>query len=153
MKSFNLPTLIGNPADTTLTFAKLIFGGVLECFPKLKFLLAHAGGFLPYTWGWLDRGYQIQAPSDRKISKPPGEYIKLLYFDTIPRSKMTLEYLVANFDSRHLVLGSDYPYDMGRPGNSANPARNKHLDRRKEEYLQRNRPQASRYRVLTMCEF
>ena len=46
MKSFNLPTLIGNPADTTLTFAKLIFGGVLEWFPKLKFLLAHAGGFL-----------------------------------------------------------------------------------------------------------
>jgi len=85
MKSFNLPTLIGNPADTTLTFAKLIFGGVLDCFPKLKFLLAHAGGFLPYT--------------------------------------------------------------------SANPARNKHLDRRKEEYLQRNRSQASRYQVLTMCEF
>ena len=45
MKSFNLPTLIGNPADTTLTFAKLIFGGVLECFPKLKFLLAMPAAF------------------------------------------------------------------------------------------------------------
>jgi aminocarboxymuconate-semialdehyde decarboxylase len=47
MKDYNLANLIGNPTDTSLTFAKLIFGGVLERFPKLKFLLAHAGGFLP----------------------------------------------------------------------------------------------------------
>jgi aminocarboxymuconate-semialdehyde decarboxylase len=60
MKEFSLSNLIGNPTDTSLAFAKLIFGGVLERFPRLKFLLAHAGGFLPYTWGRLDRGYRIQ---------------------------------------------------------------------------------------------
>ena len=51
MRDYNLANLIGNPTDTSLAFAKLIFGGVLERFPRLKFLLAHAGGFLPYTWG------------------------------------------------------------------------------------------------------
>jgi len=115
MKEFNLSNLIGNPTDTSLAFAKLIFGGVLERFPRLKFLLAHAGGFLPYTWGRLDRGYRIQDSATAKIPKPPSEYVKLLHFDTITHSAMALEYLVANFGADHVLLGSDYPYDMGDP--------------------------------------
>jgi aminocarboxymuconate-semialdehyde decarboxylase len=115
MKDHNLANLIGNPTDTSLTFAKLIFGGVLERFPNLKFLLAHAGGFLPYTWGRLERGYHIQDPATAKISKPPSEYVKLLYFDTITHSQMALEYLIENFGAEHVLLGSDYPYDMGDP--------------------------------------
>ena len=115
MKEFNLANLIGNPTDTSLAFAKLIFGGVLERYPNLKFLLAHAGGFLPYTWGRLDRGYRIQDSSTSKIPKPPGEYVKLLNFDTITHSTMALEYLVDNFGANRVILGSDYPYDMGDP--------------------------------------
>ena len=115
MKEFNLANLIGNPTDTSLAIAKLIFSGVLERYPRLKILLAHAGGFLPYTWGRLDRGYRIQDSATSKIAKPPGEYVKLLNFDTITHSTMALEYLVANFGADHVVLGSDYPYDMGDP--------------------------------------
>jgi len=115
MKEFNLANLIGNPTDTSLAFAKLIFSGVLERYPRLRFLLAHAGGFLPYTWGRLDRGYRIQDSANAKIPKAPGEYIKLLNFDTITHSTMALEYLIANFGADHVVLGSDYPYDMGDP--------------------------------------
>jgi len=115
MKDYNLANLIGNPTDTSLTFAKLIFGGVLERYPGLKFLLAHAGGFLPYTWGRLDRGYHVQDSSKLKISKAPGEYMKRLYFDTITHSPMALEYLVRSFGADHVLLGSDYPYDMGDP--------------------------------------
>lgn len=115
MKDHNLANLIGNPTDTSLAFAKCIFGGVLERFPRLKFLLAHAGGFLPYTWGRLDRGYRIQDSSTSKISKPPGDFVKLFYFDTITHSQMALEYLVANFSAERVLLGSDYPYDMGDP--------------------------------------
>jgi aminocarboxymuconate-semialdehyde decarboxylase len=115
MKEFNLANLVGNLTDTSLAFAKLIFSGVLERYPKLRFLLAHAGGFLPYTWGRLDRGYRIQDSATAKISKAPGEYLKLLNFDTITHSTMALEYLVANFGADHVVLGSDYPYDMGDP--------------------------------------
>lgn len=115
MKEFNLANLIGNPTDTSLAIAKLIFSGVLERYPRLKLLLAHAGGFLPYTWGRLDRGYRIQDSATAKTPKPPSEYIKLLNFDTITHSTMALEYLVANFGAAHVVLGSDYPYDMGDP--------------------------------------
>lgn len=115
MKDFNLTNLIGNPTDTSLAFAKLIFGGVLDRFPRLKFLLAHGGGFLPYTWGRLDRGYRIQHSADRKAAKTPGEYVKLFYFDTVTHSQMALEYLVANFGADHVLMGGDYPYDMGDP--------------------------------------
>ena len=115
MKDYNLANLIGNPADTSLTFARLIFSGVLERFPKLKFLLAHAGGFLPYTWGRLERGYHIQDSGAAKISQPPSEYLKSLHFDTITHSRMALEYLIGNFGADHVLLGSDYPYDMGDP--------------------------------------
>ena len=115
MKDFNLANLIGNPTDTSLALAKCIFGGVLERFPCLKFLLAHAGGFLPYTWGRLDRGFKIANPANQKISKAPGEYVKQFYFDTLTHSSMALEYLVANFGADHVLLGSDYPYDMGDP--------------------------------------
>ena len=115
MRDYNLANLIGNPTDTSLAFAKLIFGGVLERFPRLKFLLAHGGGFLPYAWGRLDRGYRIQNSSSARISKPPSEYVKLLYFDTITHSPMALKYLITNFGADHVLLGSDYPYDMGDP--------------------------------------
>jgi aminocarboxymuconate-semialdehyde decarboxylase len=115
MKEFNLANLIGNPTDTSLAVAKLIFAGVLDRFPRLKFLLAHAGGFLPYTWGRLDRGFRIQDSTASKIDNPPGEYLKLLHFDTITHSAMALEYLVANFGADKVLLGSDYPYDMGDP--------------------------------------
>jgi aminocarboxymuconate-semialdehyde decarboxylase len=115
MKEYNLANLIGNPTDTSLAVAKLIFGGVLERFPKLKIILAHGGGFLPYTWGRLDRGFRIQDSTKAKIPKRPSEYLKLLHFDTITHSAMALEYLVANFGADKVLLGSDYPYDMGDP--------------------------------------
>ncbi|MGH7816438.1 MAG: amidohydrolase family protein [Candidatus Binatia bacterium] len=73
------------------------------------------GGFLPYTWGRLDRGYRIKDSAAAKISKPPSAYLKLLHFDTITHSAMALEYLVANFGAEHVLLGSDYPHDMGDP--------------------------------------
>ena len=115
MKDYNLFNLIGNLAETSLSFAKCIFGGVLERFPRIKFCLAHAGGFLPYTWGRLDRGYKTSPACHEKIRKPPSEYLKLFYFDTIAHSPMALEYLVGNFGADRVLLGSDYPFDMGDP--------------------------------------
>src|ERR1051325_11189037 len=127
MKDYNLANLIGNPTDTSLAVAKLIFAGVLERFPRLKLLLAHAGGFLPYTLGRLDRGYAIQDSVKRKISKAPSDYVKLLYFDTITHSLMALDYLISHFGAERVLLGSDYPYDMGDPEPLTSLSRS-HLD-------------------------
>ena len=90
----------------------------LGALSRLKLLLAHGGGFLPYTWGRLDRGYRIQNSSSARISKPPSEYVKLLYFDTITHSPMALEYLITNFGAEHVLLGSDYPMTWAIPSRS-----------------------------------
>ncbi|HWP23525.1 MAG TPA: hypothetical protein VNM15_04995 [Candidatus Binatia bacterium] len=71
-------------------------------------------GFYPF-WGRLDHGYRIQDSSKSKISRPPSEYLKRMYFDTVTHNPMALEYRVENFGAGHVLLGSDYPCDMGDP--------------------------------------
>jgi aminocarboxymuconate-semialdehyde decarboxylase len=114
MQKYHLRNLIGNPLDTSLAIASIIFGGVLESFPRLKFCFAHAGGFTPYQQGRLERGYHVRSEC-KTISKPPIEYIKLLYFDTITHYAPALSYLIETVGSDHVLMGSDYPFDMGDP--------------------------------------
>jgi aminocarboxymuconate-semialdehyde decarboxylase len=112
MPKYHLANLVGNPSATTLAAASLIFGGVLEAFPDLKFCLAHAGGFAPFQRGRFDHGYEVRPECKEKISKPPSEYFKLLYFDTVAHYEPALTYLIKSVDSKHVLLGSDYPADM-----------------------------------------
>jgi aminocarboxymuconate-semialdehyde decarboxylase len=113
MSKYHLGNLIGNPSATSLAVASLIFGGVLEEFPRLKFCFAHAGGFAPYQRGRFEHGYQVRPECKENISKPPSEYFKLLYFDTITQYGPALTYLIKSVGSDHVLLGTDYPYDMG----------------------------------------
>lgn len=115
MQKYYLGNLIGNPLDTSLAIASVIFGGVMENFPRLKFCFAHAGGFIPYQRGRLERGYQVRTECKEAISKPPSAYLKLLYFDTITHYAPALKYLIETVGSDHVLLGSDYPFDMGDP--------------------------------------
>ena len=112
MPKYHLSNLIGNPSATSLAIASLIFGGVVESFPRLKFCFAHAGGFAPYQRGRLEHGYEVRSECKEKISKPPSEYFKLLYFDTITHYGPALTYLIKSVGSDHVLLGSDYPADM-----------------------------------------
>ncbi len=112
MQKYHLANLVGNPSATTLALASIIFGGVLESFPKLMFCFAHAGGFAPYQRGRFEHGYQVRKECKEKISKPPSEYFKLLYFDTVAHSEPALTYLIKSVGSDHVLLGSDYPADM-----------------------------------------
>ena len=112
MQDYCLYNLLGYPLATSLALASLIFGGVLEDFPKLKFCFAHAGGFVPYQRGRLEHGYRVKAECRGKISKPPSEYLKLLYFDTVTHYQPALEYLIRTVGVDKVVLGSDYPFDV-----------------------------------------
>lgn len=114
MREYELWNLYGNPAETGLAAASLIFAGVLERFPSLKILLAHGGGVLPYIIGRFDRGWEVR-PAARKsrLSRPPSTYLKQFYFDTITHSADALRYLVQVVGAEHVVVGSDYPFDMG----------------------------------------
>jgi aminocarboxymuconate-semialdehyde decarboxylase len=115
LQKYYLTNLIGNPFDTTIAIASIIFGGVLEKFPNLRFIFAHAGGSIPYIRGRIEHGYRVIPECRNAIPKPPGEYIKLLYLDTITHNQQALAYMIETHGSDRVVLGSDYPFLMGDP--------------------------------------
>jgi aminocarboxymuconate-semialdehyde decarboxylase len=113
LKSYYLANLIGNPLDTTIATACLIFGGVTERHPAIKFFMVHGGGFAPYQAGRWSHGWHVRAEPKVHLKVPPDAAIRRFYFDTILHGRPALEFLVATFGADHVLLGSDYPYDMG----------------------------------------
>lgn len=110
---YYLINLVGNPIETTRSIADIVFSGLLEACPRLKLCFAHAGGTVPYIRGRFEHGYEVRQEPKARISRPPSEYIKLLHFDTITHWGPALEYLVRTVGADRVVLGSDYPFDMG----------------------------------------
>jgi len=113
LRDYYMWNVIGNPMDTTIAAGHLILSGVMDAFPRLKILLAHGGGTLPYIHGRLDRGFKQRPEINKVISKPPTEYLKQFYFDTITHDATVLHSLVDLVGADHVLLGSDYPFDMG----------------------------------------
>jgi aminocarboxymuconate-semialdehyde decarboxylase len=113
LKSYYLKNLIGNPLDTTIAAASLVFGGVLERYPDLKFCFAHGGGFMPYQTGRMNHGYDVRPEGKVNLKEAPEASIRRLYFDCILHFEPALRYLVETFGADHVLLGSDYPFDMG----------------------------------------
>ena len=109
---YYLTNLIGNPMDTTIAAASLVFGGVLKEFPRLKFYLAHAGGACPYIRGRWDHGWRVRDEGKQSIQRLPSEYLRLLYFDCLAHGGPALNYLVETMGPERVMLGSDYPFDM-----------------------------------------
>jgi aminocarboxymuconate-semialdehyde decarboxylase len=109
---YYLHNLYGNPSETGLFAARMIFAGVFERFPKLNMVLAHGGGTIPYIIGRLDHGYRVR-PETKALPKPPSAYFKQLYFDTITHDDAMLEYLIDRVSAKHVVVGTDRPFDMG----------------------------------------
>jgi len=113
LRDYYMWNVIGNPMDTTIAAGHLILSGVMDAFPRLKILLAHGGGTLPYLHGRLDRGFKQRPEINKVISKLPTEYLKQFYFDTITHDPVVLKSLVDFVGADHVLLGSDYPFDMG----------------------------------------
>lgn len=104
--------VIGNPFDTTLALHYLIFDGVLERHPDLKILSVHGGGYLAAYSGRIDHVWGARSDAKGAISQPPTTYLKRLYFDTVVFTPHQLQCLVELFGADHLVMGTDYPFDM-----------------------------------------
>jgi aminocarboxymuconate-semialdehyde decarboxylase len=113
MKSYYLNNLIGNPLDTTIGAACLYFGGVLDRHPKLSVVLAHGGGFTPYQAARWEHGWHVRPEPKKNITKQPVDIAKRFYYDTILHSAPVLEFMIEHVGADRVVLGSDYPYDMG----------------------------------------
>jgi aminocarboxymuconate-semialdehyde decarboxylase len=114
MGLYSLRTVCGNPADSTLSVGYMLYSGVFDRFPKLKLGLFHGGGFLPYHLGRFDAGFGVRGER-RAIPacQTPSKYLKNLYFDNLVFRVETVEYLRQMVGSDHIMVGTDYPYELG----------------------------------------
>jgi aminocarboxymuconate-semialdehyde decarboxylase len=104
---------IGHPLEETICAGRLIFDGVMERFPALKFVFSHGGGFLPMYAGRFDHAYHAREDVRQGLPRPPSEYLSMFYFDTMVFEPDQIRFLVEKYGSDHVLLGTDYPYDMG----------------------------------------
>ena len=113
LRDYYLINVIGQPLESTVAVSRLIFGGVLEHYPNLKICVAHGGGYLPYYAGRMDHAYKVRPECQKVISRPPSAYLRQLYYDTVIYTGESLTYLVRQVGSDQVLLGTDYPADMG----------------------------------------
>jgi aminocarboxymuconate-semialdehyde decarboxylase len=115
MKDFWLMPLVGFLMDTTLAAAKLVYSGVPEKYPKITWVLTHLGGAIPYLAERLDRGHRAFKECRVNIQRPPSEYLKKFYFDTVNFNTDALKLAIAFAGADHLLAGSDYAHQIGSP--------------------------------------
>ena len=110
---YYLTNLVGNPLETTIMVANLMFSGALDELPRLKILLAHGGGFVPYQIGRFVHGHKVRPETRAHTASSPREMLKRFYFDTLTHDAQALGYLVKLVGAERVVLGTDSPFDMG----------------------------------------
>lgn len=122
-RGFDLPVLndfylwntVGNPLETAITAAHMVMSGLMEQHPKLKVLLAHGGGVLLALRGRLRHSHTFQPQARSRLVESPDESLRRFYYDTLTHDAALLHNLVDFVGADHVVVGSDYPFDMGEP--------------------------------------
>ena len=109
---YHLPNTIGNPTDRAVTFASLVFGGVMDACPDLKVCLCHGGGYTCFGIGRMDRGWQVRQEARINITQPPSTYLNRFYYDCLTHSESALRYLIDSVGIDRVVFGTDWPFDM-----------------------------------------
>lgn len=141
LKSYYMRNFVGLPFETTIAGAALVFGGVIERYPDIAFCLCHGGGFLPYQAGRFVHAFNVRAEPKLRLQGSPEASLARLYYDTIVHSPRALEFLIATVGPEHVLLGSDYPFDMGefdcvaRVKSISSPGREIVLGKRARELL------------------
>ncbi|MHB8411289.1 MAG: amidohydrolase family protein [Candidatus Acidiferrales bacterium] len=113
MTDYWLMPLVGFLFDTTLAAEKLVFSGVAERFPRIRWVLSHLGGAIPYIAERADRGFRAFKECRANISRPPSEYLKQFYYDTVNFDPLALKLAVDFAGVEHILAGSDYPHQIG----------------------------------------
>ena len=112
---YYLTNLIGNPLDTTIMAANLMLSGALDELKTLKFLLPHAGGFLPADIGRFDWGYGCRPDVRTDTASPPMTLLRRFWFDALAHNPKAVRFLIDQVGADRVVLGTDSPFDMGDP--------------------------------------
>lgn len=113
MTDYWLMPLVGFLFDTTLAAAKLVFSGVAERFPRIRWVLSHLGGAIPYLAERLDRGFHAFRECRANIQRPPSEYLRQFYYDTVNFDPRALQLAVDFAGAGQILAGSDYPHQIG----------------------------------------
>jgi aminocarboxymuconate-semialdehyde decarboxylase len=113
LRDYVLGPLVGFLFDSTLAVARMCFDGLFEDFPRVRFLVPHLGGAIPYLLPRLDQGYRDFPQCRAKIAEPPSFYLKRLYFDTVSAAPPTIAFVRELAGSDHIAFGSDYPHLPG----------------------------------------
>jgi aminocarboxymuconate-semialdehyde decarboxylase len=105
--------VIGNPLDTSIAVSHLIFDGVLARHPRIRFIAAHGGGYVAHYWARMDHAWRARPDCRTVIDQPPSSYLRRFFVDTMVFDPQMLRHLVDLFGAGRVLLGTDYPYDMG----------------------------------------
>lgn len=110
---YHMFNAIGNPLETTMAIGSLIYGGVIDRLPDLKLVFAHGGGYAAFAAGRFDHTFDVREEAHASIGRPPTEYLRSLHFDCLTHSDLALRHLIDLVGVERVVLGSDFPADMG----------------------------------------
>lgn len=113
LREFVLGPIVAFPFDTTLAVARMCYAGVFRDFPRIRWIVAHAGGAVPWLMERLDNGWRDFAENRAHIDELPSVYLKRLYYDTVTFSPHTLTMLRDLVGADHMVMGSDFPHLLG----------------------------------------
>jgi aminocarboxymuconate-semialdehyde decarboxylase len=113
VSSHYLSNIIGQPLETTIALSHLIFSGVLDRHPGLKIVAAHGGGYLPSYCGRSNHGHTVRPEARTAAPQIPQQYLKKLWFDTLVYEPEALRHLIDVVGASQLIVGTDYPFDMG----------------------------------------
>jgi len=112
MRRYHLINLIGNPVDSTIAIASVIFSGLLDRYRKLRFCFVHGGGFAPYQAGRWDHGWKVRPEAQQHIGTCPTDYLRRCYYDSLTHHPAALGFLGNQVGWDQVMLGTDYPWDM-----------------------------------------
>jgi aminocarboxymuconate-semialdehyde decarboxylase len=113
MDSYYMANVVGLPLESTIAVSRLILSGTLERHPRLKLVVVHGGGYLPYYIARSDHAWEQRPETRQHTSRRPSEYLRQVHFDTTTHTADAVALLAARYGADHVMLGTDYPFDMG----------------------------------------
>lgn len=115
MGEYFLWNSIAQPLEEAMAMASIIYSGLLDRYPRLKIVMAHGGGFLPYYAGRVDRAFEIRPETRANIDRKPSAYMRKFYYDTCVYNADMVQFLAAKVGVGRIVMGSDYPVFLKEP--------------------------------------
>jgi aminocarboxymuconate-semialdehyde decarboxylase len=135
MDEYRLVPIIGFGVDTSVSVLRMVFSGLLERLPRLKLVASHLGGVYPYLRGRIDVGYKAYPECKLKINRPPSEYLKKVWVDSIIYDNDVLLSTLAFLGDGKIVLGSDHPHQIGDIDQAIDRIRRLDIDEKSKEKI------------------